>query len=105
MLNDSQMSFRNTFPKLYGDYRRFKQVMINLLKNAIKFTSKGFIKIKVGYNYDINVIVVHIEDTGTGIAEKDLSKLFSLFGKLTRTASQNSDGIGLGLTIVKQIVK
>ena len=54
------MSFRNTFPKLIGDQRRFKQVMINLLKNAIKFTTNGFIKIKVGYNYDIKVIVVHI---------------------------------------------
>ena len=60
--------------------------MINLLKNALKFTSKGFIKMKVAYNYDINVIVVHIEDTGVGIAKQDLSKLFSLFGKLTRTA-------------------
>ena len=43
--------------------------MINLLKNALKFTSKGYIKIRVGYNYDFNVIVVHIEDTGTGIAK------------------------------------
>ena len=80
------MSFRNSLPLLVGDKRRFKQVMINLIKNALKFTTSGYIKIKIGYNYDINVIVVHIEDTGTGIAEKDLSKLFSLFGKLTRTA-------------------
>ena len=99
------MSFRNALPLLVGDKRRFKQVMINLLKNALKFTSKGYIKIRVGYNYDLNVIVVHIEDTGTGIAKQDFSKLFSLFGKLTRTAKQNSDGIGLGLTIVKQIVE
>ena len=95
------MSFRNTLPQLIGDKRRFKQVMINLLKNALKFTSKGFIKIKAGYNYDVNAVVVHIQDTGAGIVQEDFSKLFSLFGKLTRTASQNSDGIGLGLTIVK----
>ena len=60
--------------------------MINLLKNAIKFTTNGFIKIKVAYNYDIKVIVVHIKDTGAGIVKEDFSKLFSLFGKLTRTA-------------------
>ena len=78
--------------------------MINLLKNAIKFTAQGFIKVKVDYNYDINALVVHIEDTGAGIESEDFSKLFSLFGKLARTASQNCDGIGLGLTIVKQII-
>ena len=78
--------------------------MINLLKNAIKFTTLGFIKIKVDYNYDISALVVHVEDTGAGIESEDFSKLFSLFGKLARTASQNSDGIGLGLTIVKQII-
>ena len=78
--------------------------MINLIKNALKFTTLGFIKIKFDYNYDINALVVHIEDTGAGIEKEDFSKLFSLFGKLARTASQNSDGIGLGLTIVKQII-
>ena len=61
--------------------------MINLVKNAIKFTNKGFIKIKVDYNYDISALVVHIQDTGAGIVQEDFSKLFSLFGKLTRTAS------------------
>lgn len=44
-------------------------------------------------------------DTGVGIAQEDLSKLFSKFGKLHRTASLNHEGIGLGLTIVKQIVE
>ena len=46
-----------------------------------------------------------MKDTGTGIAREDFDKLFTRFGKLTRTAAQNSDGIGLGLTMVKQIVE
>lgn len=79
--------------------------MINLVKNAIKFTSKGKIEIKACYRYDLNCLVVHVEDTGAGIALEDIPKLFSQFGKLKRTAAQNSDGIGLGLTIVKQIVE
>ena len=50
-------------------------------------------------------MVIHVEDTGAGIAKQDLPKLFNKFGKLERTALQNSEGIGLGLTIVKAIVE
>ena len=49
--------------------------------------------------------MVHIEDTGVGIAKEDIPKLFTRFGKLHRTAELNSAGIGLGLMIVKQIVE
>ena len=50
-------------------------------------------------------LIIHVEDTGAGISKQDLPKLFNKFGKLERTASQNSEGIGLGLTIVKAIVE
>ena len=89
---------------MVGDEKRFKQVMINLLKNALKFTSKGRIDIKVGYNEDDQLLVVHVRDTGMGIDRESLPKLFSKFGRLYRTANQNNDGIGLGLTMVKQII-
>ena len=55
-------------PKVIGDIRRFQQVMINLVKNAIKFTNRGQIEIKACYRYDLKSIVVHIADTGAGIA-------------------------------------
>ena len=45
-----------------------------------------------------------VEDTGAGIAQEDIPKLFNRFGKLHRTAEMNSEGIGLGLTIAKQII-
>ena len=51
------------------------------------------------------MLIVHITDTGAGIAEEDFDKLFSKFGKLHRTADMNHEGIGLGLTIVKQIIE
>ena len=51
------------------------------------------------------MLVIHVEDNGTGIADEDFPKLFTRFGKLQRTAEMNSEGIGLGLTIVKQIVE
>ena len=79
--------------------------MINLVKNAQKFTTTGKITIKACYNEEVESLVVHIEDTGAGIAKEDIPKLFTRFGKLHRTAELNSAGIGLGLMIIKQIVE
>lgn len=59
-------------PKLVGDSRRFKQVMINLVKNALKFTNHGQIKIKISYNDDEKMLIGHVKDTGAGIARQDL---------------------------------
>ena len=79
--------------------------MINLVKNALKFTKHGgSISIRASYHWQHSCLVIHVQDTGAGIAKEDLPKLFSLFGKLHRTAEMNHEGIGLGLTIVKQIV-
>ena len=71
--------------------------MINLVKNALKFTKQGSIQIKVSYNKLLKSIVVHVEDTGVGIRNEDFPLLFTRFGKLQRTAEMNSEGIGLGL--------
>lgn len=80
-------------------------MLINLVKNAKKFTDSGSIKILACYDNRNEQLVVHVKDTGVGIAANDMSKLFTRFGKLHRTAAQNSEGIGLGLTIVNNIVR
>ena len=90
-----------SLPTLIGDERRLKQVLLNLVKNALKFTHSGSISIKANYCAEKDDLIVHVKDTGAGIAPEDLSKLFSRFGKLHRTAEMNHEGIGLGLTIVK----
>ena len=95
----------NLPPLLLGDARRLKQVLINLVKNAKKFTPKGKIEILASYDLEQESLVVHVKDTGSGIAAEDLPKLFTRFGKLQRTAQMNSDGIGLGLTIVQGIIE
>ena len=95
-------------PLLLGDARRLKQVLINLVRNAIKFTTRGTISIRVLYEEETveqGTLLVSVQDTGVGIASEDLATLFTRFGKLQRTAQLNNDGIGLGLTIVKQIVE
>ena len=91
-------------PELWGDEVRLKQVLINLVKNALKFTKKGHIAVELGYDSIDGVLHGSVRDTGRGIAPEDLPKLFSRFGKLARTADVNNEGIGLGLTIVKSIV-
>jgi len=95
----------NLPPLLFGDARRLKQVLLNLVKNAKKFTPKGKIEILTSYDIQQESLIVHVKDTGAGIAAEDLPKLFTRFGKLQRTAQMNSDGIGLGLTIVQGIIE
>ena len=90
---------------LLGDARRLKQLIMNLVKNAIKFTEKGSITIKALYEKNSQTLTVKIVDTGMGLNKKEILKLFKHFGKLKRTAAVNSAGVGLGLTIVKQIVE
>ena len=72
----------NDLPKVVGDERRFKQILINLVKNALKFTLKGQIVIKASYDYEYERLIVHVVDSGAGIAKEDFSMLFSKFGKL-----------------------
>jgi len=80
-------------------------VLINLIKNALKFTNGGYISIKTLYCEEQESLIVHVEDSGAGISQEDMPRLFKQFGKMKRTAAVNNDGIGLGLHIVQQIVK
>jgi len=78
---------------------------MNLVKNALKFTKSGA-EIAVNLNYEATAsIVVTVTDTGIGFEPEEAPKLFTRFGKLQRTAKLNSEGIGLGLTIVKSIIE
>ena len=81
------------------------QILVNLVKNAVKFTVKGSIVIRASYDKDNKLLLVEVEDTGVGIELEELPRLFKKFGKLHRTAAMNSQGIGLGLLIVKQVVE
>lgn len=69
-------------PSLVGDHIRLQQVLINLIKNAIKFTKKGSIRVRVAYDQVAQTLVVHIRDTGKGIERCNLGKLFKRFSKL-----------------------
>ena len=102
-IDGSQVRSTCNLPLLIGDEKRFKQVLVNLLKNALKFTFRGHIDLRVNYDSVNKLLIGQVRDTGTGIDKDDIPKLFSRFGKLHRAAQpdNNHDGIGLGLTIVK----
>ena len=92
---------------LICDYRRVQQVLLNLLSNSLKFTSHGFIKLKIRKIIENGNRFIHfsVEDTGIGIKKEDLAKLFQLFGKLeTENLVLNPSGVGLGLVISQHMV-
>ena len=90
---------------LSGDNLRFQQILINLVKNALKFAVTGDVRIFVAHEEDEQLLKVHVVDNGKGIRSEDMGKLFSYFGKLKRTANINSEGIGMGLMICQNLVK
>ena len=74
------------------------------MKNALKFTIKGYVVISVNYSVEQSKLSISVQDTGKGIEREKIPGLFNCFGKMKRTAAQNSEGLGLGLFIVEQIV-
>ena len=91
---------------LQGDELRIKQILLNLLGNAVKFTSKGRISLGVGFEpigSDKVRLVFEIADTGIGIKEEDQEKLFSEFTQVDTKKNRNIQGTGLGLAISKQL--
>lgn len=92
-------------PSVKFDRDRVMQVMLNLLSNAIKFTEKGAVTVRTAVFTDKNVIEVSVEDTGPGIREADIPKLFEKFQQLEGALNNKSGGTGLGLAICKTIVE
>ena len=82
------------------DENRLKQILINLIGNAIKFTFKGGVNVEVSEDKeDKEFLQISVSDTGIGIKEADKVKLFKMYGKLEDGESVNKNGVGLGLTI------
>ena len=80
-------------------------MLINLVKNALKFTRAGFVRIIVGFDDLLGLLRVQVCDSGKGIRAEEIPKLCHKFGKLFRTAEMNHDGIGLGLMISKALIE
>ncbi len=93
--------------RLYGDEIRIRQVIINLLTNAIKFTHEGGVLFCIHArkeSYGVNLVFT-IKDSGIGIKEKNLDKIFQSFSQVDTKKNRSIEGTGLGLAISKQLVR
>ena len=93
---------------LYGDELRIKQVLTNILSNAVKYTKEGTVTLKVSHQWiDTEKIMLSfaVSDTGAGIKEEDLAELFDSFKRLDINKNRNVEGTGLGLNIARQLAE
>ena len=90
-------------PVMIGDPRAFKQIVLNIVANAIKFTERGGV-VTVSAGVDNARLVIHIADTGVGIADDDLKRIGDPFFQAGKTYQRRHEGTGLGLSIVKSLV-
>ncbi len=106
-----ELEFDETTPKLlHGDEVRIKQVITNILTNAVKYTEKGSVTFRIGYERipeeaDGVYLIISVSDTGIGIKQEDISKLFSEFERIEEKRNRNIEGTGLGMNITKSLLE
>jgi signal transduction histidine kinase len=90
-------------PSLYSDQDKIKQILINLLSNAAKFTPEG--QITVSAHHQGGMIAIAVSDTGIGISEEALERIFEEFQQAEDTTQQQYGGTGLGLAISRKLAR
>ncbi|TNV74028.1 hypothetical protein FGO68_gene16903 [Halteria grandinella] len=98
LVDDSSVEL---YPQVIIDEGRVKQIIINLLSNAIKYTERGHVKLSA--QIQDQMITIAIEDTGVGMNSSQVAQLFSNFTKFMKNRHLNRDGVGLGLSISKNL--
>ena len=101
-------SFDAELPRTYvGDVGRIRQVVTNILGNAVKFTDGGTVSLEVSGSVDSGVahILIEVKDSGIGIPEDKLPTIFEKFNRVDNTTTKRHEGTGLGLAICKQLVE
>ena len=91
---------------LYGDHTRLKQIILNILTNAAKYTKEGFIEFKISSVIKDNIcrLIISVEDSGIGIKEEKIDHLFEKFDRLGVEENITIEGTGLGLAITKKLI-
>ena len=93
---------------LIGDEIRIKQCVLNVLTNAVKYTEKGTVCLKVSYEKkdELNILLdLSVKDTGIGMKEQDMEKLFSPYKRIDEKYNRTVEGTGLGMTITRQLLE
>lgn len=105
------LDFDKKLPKmLYGDEIRIKQVITNILTNAVKYTKKGSVTFSIDFKRvaeepDSVILLVSIKDTGIGIKSEDMKKLFTEFERIEEEHNRSIEGTGLGMAITKNLLR
>ena len=91
----------------YGDDKRIRQILINLLNNGVKYTNKGQIVLKITCDIEGDIATLHysVKDTGIGIKPEDVGKLYDEFKRIDLRRNRNVEGTGLGMNIAQQFLK
>ncbi|MBP1550125.1 MAG: response regulator, partial [Oscillospiraceae bacterium] len=91
----------------FGDDKRIRQILINLLTNAVKYTEKGTVTLGVSCRKDDENAVFRysVKDTGIGIKKEDIGKIYDEFQRIDMTRNKNVEGTGLGMSIVQKLLK
>lgn len=101
-----ESSVAQDVPIIRGDWERIRHAMENLVSNAIKFTSEGgHVNVDVTYKRDANEVAIAVRDTGIGIAEEDIDRIFDKFTQVDGSTTRGYSGSGLGLSVVKDIAQ
>lgn len=104
-----QFSLDETLPRiLFGDDVRIKQIVTNLLTNAVKYTPQGGVELHAAYERrgEENIaLIISVKDTGMGIKKEDMGKLFESFQRLDEEKNRNIEGTGLGMNITMSLLK
>ena len=111
-MGDKALDFRDHYDEsipavLYGDYTRIKQVILNILTNAVKYTREGYIDFRVSsiVRGDICRLIISVEDSGIGIKKENIPHLFEKFERVDLEKNITIEGAGLGLAITKRLVE
>jgi signal transduction histidine kinase len=97
-------SIDDAYPTIRADDRRLRQILINLLANAVKFTREGG-QIRVSSFLTHGGLAICVSDTGIGMASEDIPRALTIFGQVDSSISRKHDGTGLGLPLAKHLVE
>ncbi len=98
-----QQSLPDDLPEIIGDQRRIRQILLNLIGNAAKFTEEGFIRVSA--EADDTYVTFAVADSGIGIPEEKREKIFEAFTQVDASATRKYQGTGLGLTVTQSLVQ
>lgn len=99
-----QLNIAPEFPDIYGDENRLRQVIDNLIGNALKYSPNGGI-VEVGATFDPNSVTIYVRDNGVGLSQEDQKRVFERFYRVDGKLSRKTQGTGLGLFLSRAIIE